>query len=127
MRYVHPVLLLHHENKALLALPDHRQHRNHRHGFRAPDNFGLHDLGIAQRLRPRPHRGFHQNPLQRAVHFRRDEIDLRLFQQLAVVVGQVDAESHVHLGGALRGNVDVRLKLVVLVHRGQHGRRRGRR
>ena len=48
---------------------------------------------------------------------------LRLLQQLAVVVRQIHSQPHAHLAGALRGNVDVRLEILVLIHRGQHRRR----
>jgi hypothetical protein len=71
--------------------------------------------------RRRMHRSLHQDSLQRAVHLRRDEIDLRLLQQIAAGVVAGPLQPHAHLAGALGGNVDVGFEILVLIHGGQHG------
>ena len=69
-------------------------------------------------------RGLHQNALQRAIHLRREKVDLCLVEYLAGVVRQLNIQSQAHLAGAFRGNVDVGLHVLVLVHRGEHRSRR---
>ena len=115
------VLLLRHKDEALPALAGDRQHRNHGHRRRAPDDPRLDHLRVAQHLGRSMHWSLDQDPLQRAVHLRREESRSSSSQAVCRWCPIRSTSSPMaHLAGALGGNVDVGFEILVLIHGGQH-------
>src|ERR1022692_1467508 len=116
-----PSLLARHKNEALATLAGDCQHRDHRHGRGAPDNARLDHLGSAQNLWSGVHGSLDQNLLHIAIYLRRKKIDLRLLDEFATRIHEVDGKPLSYLVGALSRDIDIGFEILAFIYRGQHG------